>query len=109
MVLGQKLAIDLAALVKHLVYRSGLSVGRADAVAERHLHMVIIAQPCALYKPALKLAAGSAWACSIVAAACISKAKDLRALTPLLYSHVNLYRVFRLNMTARLPLAEVEA
>jgi hypothetical protein len=44
--------------------------------------MVIIAQPCALYKPALKLAAGSAWACSIVAAACISKAKDLRALTP---------------------------
>ena len=29
---------------------------------------------------------------------------DLRALTPLIYSHVNPYGVFRLNMTERLPI-----
>ena len=37
------------------------------------------------------------------------KPEDLRALTPLIYSHVNPYGLFRLNMTERLPLAEVAA
>ena len=37
------------------------------------------------------------------------KREDLRALTPLIYSHVNPYGLFRLNMAERLPLAEVAA
>ncbi len=34
------------------------------------------------------------------------KPEDLRALTPLIYSHVNPYGLFRLNMEERLPLLE---
>ncbi len=37
------------------------------------------------------------------------KAADMRALTPLIYSHVNPYGVFRLNMADRLPLLDVAA
>ncbi len=37
------------------------------------------------------------------------KPPDLRALTPLIYSHVNPYGLFRLNMADRLPLLEVAA
>jgi TnpA family transposase len=37
------------------------------------------------------------------------KAEDMRALTPLIYSHVNPYGLFRLNMADRLPLVEVAA
>ena len=32
------------------------------------------------------------------------KPKDMRALTPLIYTHVNPYGLFRLNMQERLPL-----
>ena len=32
------------------------------------------------------------------------KPEDMRALTPLIYSHVNPYGLFRLNMEERLPL-----
>jgi hypothetical protein len=32
--------------------------------------------------------------------------EDLRALSPLLYSHVNPYGVFRLDPSTRLPLAD---
>jgi hypothetical protein len=32
--------------------------------------------------------------------------EDLRALTPLIYTHVNPYGTFRLNMSERLPLEE---
>ena len=32
---------------------------------------------------------------------------DLRGLTPLLWQHVNPYGTFQLNMSQRLPLAEV--
>jgi hypothetical protein len=32
--------------------------------------------------------------------------EDLRALSPLLYSHVNPYGVFRLDLSTRLPLAD---
>ncbi len=34
------------------------------------------------------------------------KPEDMRALTPLLYNHVNPYGVFRLNMAERIPLAQ---
>ncbi len=34
------------------------------------------------------------------------KPEDLRALTPLIYSHINPYGLFRLNMEERLPLME---
>jgi TnpA family transposase len=37
------------------------------------------------------------------------KPEDLRALTPLIYSHVNPYGLFRLNMEERLPLMEAVA
>jgi TnpA family transposase len=37
------------------------------------------------------------------------KPEDLRALTPLIYSHVNPYGTFRLNMDERLPLMEAVA
>jgi hypothetical protein len=30
--------------------------------------------------------------------------EDLRALTPLIYGHVNPYGIFRLDMNARLPI-----
>ena len=46
-----------------------MSVSHADAVPRPHLHMLIIAQPSALYKAGLKLAEGSAGACCVVAAA----------------------------------------
>jgi len=32
--------------------------------------------------------------------------EDFRALTPLIYTHVNPYGTFRLNMNERLPLEE---
>lgn len=35
--------------------------------------------------------------------------EDLRALTPLLYAHVNPYGTFRLDMDERLPLEEAVA
>ncbi len=34
------------------------------------------------------------------------KPEDWRALTPLIYSHVNPYGLFRLNMDERLPLRQ---
>lgn len=37
------------------------------------------------------------------------KPEDMRALTPLIYSHVNPYGLFRLNMEERLPLEEEAA
>lgn len=37
------------------------------------------------------------------------KPEDMRALTPLIYSHVNPYGLFRLNMQERLPLEEEAA
>jgi Oxidoreductase family, C-terminal alpha/beta domain len=37
------------------------------------------------------------------------ESEDLRALTPLIYSHVNTYGLFRLNMAERLPLEFVAA
>jgi hypothetical protein len=36
-------------------------------------------------------------------------AEDYRALTPLIYSHVNPYGTFQLDMTTRLPIAEALA
>ena len=33
-------------------------------------------------------------------------AEDYRGLTPLIYSHVNPYGTFQLDMTTRLPIAE---
>jgi hypothetical protein len=36
-------------------------------------------------------------------------AEDLRALTPLIYGHVNPYGIFRLDMNARLPIDPVDA
>jgi TnpA family transposase len=35
--------------------------------------------------------------------------EDLRALTPLIYGHVNSYGIFRLDMNARLPINPSEA
>jgi Tn3 transposase DDE domain len=35
------------------------------------------------------------------------ESEDIRALTPLIYSHVNTYGLFRLNMAERLPLEVV--
>ena len=32
--------------------------------------------------------------------------KDLRALTPLIYSHVTPYGTFRLDLSERIPIAE---
>jgi TnpA family transposase len=37
------------------------------------------------------------------------KPEDLRALTPLIYSHINPYGTFRLNMEERLPLEQAVA
>lgn len=34
----------------------------------------------------------------------LMKPEDFRALTPLIYTHVNPYGTFRLNMSERLPL-----
>jgi len=36
-------------------------------------------------------------------------AEDERALTPLIYSHVNPYGTFELDMSTRLPIAEALA
>ncbi len=35
--------------------------------------------------------------------------EDLRALTPLIYGHVNPYGTFRLDMNARLPIDSADA
>ncbi len=34
--------------------------------------------------------------------------EDLRALTPLIYGHVNPYGIFRLDMNARLPIDSID-
>jgi Tn3 transposase DDE domain len=37
------------------------------------------------------------------------KQEDLRALTPLIYSHVTPYGTFRLDLSERIPIEEAEA
>jgi hypothetical protein len=37
------------------------------------------------------------------------KQEDLRALTPLIYSHVTPYGTFRLDLAERIPIEEAEA